>query len=102
MHFHLARRDLLNHLNRQYYYSAEDALKICDYLESSGQISFNGGMFLINSPTAQDAKNIETLGRGALGQAPGGSTSYYSVKAYLDLLLRQSMQYTAKRGLTTT
>lgn len=102
MHFHLARRSMLNHISSQYYFSFEEASSITDYLESIGMISFNAGMYMVNSPTQQDGKNLETLGRGASGQAPGGSTSFYSVKAFLELTLRQSKQYVKARGLTTT
>lgn len=101
MHYHLTRRDLLNHVVGQYYFSLADAQKISGYLESSGQISFSGAMFLVNNPSAQDAKLIEGLALGTLGRAPGGSNSYYRIKAYLDDTLRFAQTYPANRGLTS-
>ncbi len=101
MHFHLTRGQLLNEIVARYHFTMADAQRAFEYLESSGKVAFAGAMFLVNEPYSQDAVCILELARAALGHAAGGAVSFYKVKEFLDLCLRQSQQYAQKRSTTS-
>lgn len=100
MHFHLTRGQLLNEIVARYQFSLADAQRVFDFLENSGKVTFAGAMFLVNEPYSQDAVGILELARASLGHAAGGAVSFYKVKEFLEISLRQAQQYGAKRSTT--
>ena len=98
MHFHLTRGQVISEIQERHRFSQDDSNRIADHLESSGDIEFAGGMFLIKNPTDQDSLPIQGLALSALGRGSGGSIGHYKIKEYLDLLLREAKRYAQKRG----
>lgn len=96
MHFHIDRRTLEDSIREDYEFKAQEAKRIADYMEASGDITFSGPMFTLRDPTSQDVKGIISLARGILGTGRGGIDSLYKVKEYLSFKLRQSAAYGRK------
>lgn len=98
MHFHLTRGQVLSEIQERHHFSQDDSSRIADHLETSGDIAFAGGMFLIKNPTDQDSLPIQGLALSALGRGSGGSIGHYKIKEYLDLRLREAKKTARRRG----